>query len=70
MKNYNNILKNKTQINFCNVNLLKFPNKKKKNKQSKSSSFYTNSNISNEKETKNETTIFDEKDKTIQKLKR
>ena len=68
MKNYNNILKNKTQINFCNVNLLKFPNKKKKNKQSKSSSFYTNSNISNEKETKNETTIFDEKDKTIQKL--
>ena len=30
MKNYNNILKNKTQINFCNVNLLKFPNKKKK----------------------------------------
>ena len=30
MKNYNNILKKKTQINFCNVNLLKFPNKKKK----------------------------------------
>ena len=68
MKNHNNILKNKTQINFCNVNLLKFKNRKYKNKQSKSSSFYTNCNISNEKETKNETTILDEKDKIIQKL--
>ncbi len=64
----NNLLKNKAQINFCNVNLLKFPKRKNKNKENKSPSFFTNSNISNEKETKNETTILDEKDKIIQKL--
>lgn len=64
----NNLLKNKAQINFCNVNLLKFPKRKNKNKENKSPSFFTNSNISNEKETKTETTILDEKDKTIQKL--
>ncbi len=64
----NNLLKNKAQINFCNVNLLKFPKRKNKNKENKSPSFFTNSNISNEKETKTETTILDEKEKTIQKL--
>ena len=64
----NNLLKNKAQINFCNVNLLKFPKRKNKNKENKSPSFFTNSNISNEKETKTETTILDEKEKLIQKL--
>ena len=64
----NNLLKNKAQINFCNVNLLKFPKRKNKNKENKSPSFFTNSNISNEKETKTETTILDEKEKIIQKL--
>ena len=64
----NHYLKNRSQVNFCNVNLLKFPNRKNKKKENKSPSFFTYSNISNEKETKTETTIFDEKDKTIQKL--
>ena len=66
MKNHHH--KNRIQVNFCNVNLLKFPNRKNKKKENKSPSFFTYSNISNEKETKTETTIFDEKDKTIQKL--
>ena len=66
MKNHH--FKNRSQVNFCNVNLLKFPNRKNKKKENKSPSFFTYSNISNEKETKTETTIFDEKDKTIQKL--
>ena len=64
----NNLLKNKSQINFCNVSLFKFTKRKNKNKENKSPSFFTNSNISNEKETKTETTILDEKEKTIQKL--
>ncbi len=47
---------------------LNFQIEKIKKKENKSPSFFTYSNISNEKETKTETTIFDEKDKTIQKL--
>lgn len=66
MKNHHH--KNRIQVNFCNVNLLKFPNRKNKKKENKSPSYFTYSNISNEKDTKTETTILDEKDKSIQKL--